>query len=269
MRVVELQAKPSNEKPRQWVCGNMSDAWVIRLEGLICVLDCEASENLVENEGGVAVQLTEQSMEAAEKVQSLEGWDSSGPEPVPAQPPSRAEGTDAGRRPRRFRARRFCHPKKKAAPKALKGLKTKKVVKKAKNKKPAAAAPEPDALQAIPANFRRNQAGRQMIRETMQRCMGLDLEKHASKPLFNDGDQMLRLRNVPASVGVTWPEVKGRAPAFFEAHFYKARTPEVYGGLVHRYFQQIFEDLKKNPSQRNSWILLVKSICENTARALV
>lgn len=82
-RVVELRESAT---PGQWVCNAKSAAQVVRLDGLVCLLDCQGSETLEGNMGGedgVAVQLSEASMDAARRALSLQGWQSvmTAPEP--------------------------------------------------------------------------------------------------------------------------------------------------------------------------------------------
>ena len=61
----------------QWACSAKSAAQVVRLDGLVCLLDYKGSETLEGNTGGdgsVAVQLSEASMDAARGARSPQGW---------------------------------------------------------------------------------------------------------------------------------------------------------------------------------------------------
>ena len=135
-----------------------------------------------------------------------------------------------------------------------------------KHKKPAPQVPAPVSVPAIPANFRRNNTGRQLIKDMMERLLPVDRELNSANPLFGQGDQLCKLSGCK---DVSWQQVKSRAPSFFETKFYRARTPEVYGGLVYRDFEKILEDLRKAGPKRCLFVQLVRGICENTSAALV
>lgn len=166
------------------------------------------------------------------------------------------------KRRRRFRFARMAKPKKqpqKPKPNASQHQKKKK-----QSKKPSEV-PTVDA-HMLPANFRRSQAGRQAIRAAMEILYTADLQQFGSKPMFAEGDGLCRLKNVAAAVDVTWKEVKARSPTFFECTYHNARSAIVYGQAVHSELQRILKDLRS--SKRDSFILLLKSILENTKGSL-
>ena len=265
VRIVELELRADSESSRKFYSDAKSPAGVIRAEGLVCVLDCETSSNLAEQVDGVTVQLSEASMAAVAKAGSLDGWHAGVPEAVPE--PMESAPAEEGRsipRKRKFHARRFL---KAPAEKAAVPVKQKAPKKKAL-KPPKKVSPPDEEIQAIPANFRRNASGRNMIKVMMEKLLAMDNELFASKPMFSAGDQICRLKNIPSTVGVPWKEVKNRAPAYFEAHFWKARSPELYGNLVYREFEQILGQMQGSPCKRDRLILLIKSICEDTQKSL-
>ena len=146
-----------------------------------------------------------------------------------------------------------------------------KAKKKAKTAKPkqlvSMSAAEKDSCdQALPVNFRRNATGRRLIMKMLDRALGLDVEKFPSKPLFNSGDRLCRLKNCPPAVGLTWPEIRSRGPAYFECIFHRARSPDIYGIRVYEELRKVMQQLEA--SKRDAWILLIKGICELTQRAL-
>ena len=264
-RVVELQQ--SSKESDRYICGSCSAAWVVRLEALLCILDVQASDTFVDSVESFSVRLTPASLEAVNKARSLAGWEVAAPEQE-APPVVAAESVPELPRSR-FQLRRFGARKTGLPAAAKKAAGTAKRTAKTAKPKPlvSMSAAEKDSCdQAIPANFRRNAAGRRLIMCMLDRCLALDVEHNSAKPLFSPGDRLCRLKNCPAAQGLTWADIRNRGPAYMECIWHRARSPEIYGIKVYEEFRKVLQQLQA--SNRQPFILMIKGICELTQRAL-
>lgn len=186
---------------------------IIRPMSVVSILDCTETQ---EGQDGVRLKLTPESEALLNCLDSIPEW----------FPPPDAEAelsfSNFGGVPRVVRRKRR-RPNPKAGKSRMKtGPEKKKREKKDKKKKRSKGKASPALQKAITGsdaafvaeNFRKNGAGRQLIRTTLSKLRERDLEKFPSNPLFTPGTEECRLK-VAECQGVTWTDLLNRAPEYF------------------------------------------------------
>ena len=121
-----------------------------------------------------------------------------------------------------------------------------------------------DSRHAVPANFRRNNAGRQLIRNVFTAQNQLDKEKNPNNPVFHEGiEGMCRLKHQRAQ-GVTFGEVRERVVAHFDN--LSIRNTPAWGQHVFSTFKGIQDGLRAG--NRKVWYKFLVLVLETTAEAL-
>ena len=184
-----------------------STATIVRPMSIVCILDVE---NCKEDEEGVSVKLSPSCKQIVDVLAEIPDWF---PEPDPEAEFSfsilggapEAKKRKRGRKPRKPTGLTEKTAKKKKRAKKKNQTGTHTLKKKSGEKQKMACAPE---------NFRRNAAGRSLIRDTLKEILLDDLKANKKNPIFSLGDDMCRLK-VPECQGVTFDEVVDSCPDFF------------------------------------------------------
>lgn len=112
--------------------------------------------------------------------------------------------------------------------------------------------------QAIPANFRRSQAGDKLIRQEMTKLFELEKITFAGKSLSSK-EGLLRLQNVEPEDRPHWGVIVERAPAVI-SKLIQQRGRLDYGTRVHGLLRSCFRQLKQDPPVRITFTQLCTDI---------
>ena len=236
LRVVEMSHSEKEEGETFFTCGAFSQVHMLRPWKLMCILDvCSTREEL----DSTCVKITEGCLEWLEQAKSSKKW---WPDPEPeTSEEKKILPVLAGRKPKRKRRFNFGKKSKdkkssagalqdkkssagavqdskaeKQTKKDHKGEKDKKKGKKKEEKQwqdSAHTKGQGAEIKFLPENFRKNDAGRRLIRQTMRRMFDLDMAAFKDRPLF-DNMGLCRLQFDDCH-GVKWSSMMEKAHEYF------------------------------------------------------
>lgn len=213
-------------------CGVASDTsvcMIIRPMSIVAVLDIEKTKSLSD---GVSVVFSDDSQKLVESMDDINKW-----WPAP-DPEAEFDFTQFGGAPVTKKASRKRKGKRKTAnqdPAASAGQQDSvadklpgkhKASKKSKKKKShkigkrniLKKANAKESISCVAENFRRNAAGRLLIKQTMQKVLDADQANFTKNPFF-DPLTGACLINVPECKGMTWQHILDRSPEYFRVKF--------------------------------------------------
>lgn len=269
IRVVHMVPHLDNEAtmfiaPKVWRCFDTSVATIVRPMSLVAVLDCATSKPF---DSGLQVELTEFSAQTCADLDSIAMWFPE-PDPEVEKPFSTMGGVahmDRKKRGRKANTKngkvKKTHVKKKkkntqkdqqeevdpeaaASGNADEGEEapskvSKKKTKQKKNKKvmPKKTAQPAENVIGVPGDFRKNNAGRLLIKNMMQRLKDLDDQKFPDNLCFSH-EGVCRLKSEKCK-NVSWKELVARSPEFFvrECHGILFCSPLFFSGSGERHIR--------------------------------
>eukprot|EP00435_Cladocopium_sp_Y103_P044906 s578_g12.t1 len=244
--------------PKAWRCSDTSMATIVRPMSLVAVLDCATTKPF---DSGLQVELTELSAQSCADLDSIPFWFPE-PDPEVEKPFSTMGGVARMERKKRGRktttkifplkkkqtkSKKKKHQAKNATAEATENTvegeaappKEKKTKKKVTAKK--IVQPAEDVI-GVPADFRKNQAGRVLIKTMMERLKDLDDSKFPNNLCFT---------------------LEGKCRLKAEKYA-KITKPEEWGKAVHGHLGRVLAGLKSEPANRKQWMRLIVNICEAT-----
>lgn len=121
--------------------------------------------------------------------------------------------------------------------------------------------PEPKTIPALPENFRKNEKGRQLIRQEVAKLVELDLNIDPSKASFDAESGMCRLSRNPLIDQFSVQSFILQSPSYFELHT-PAKSVQEWGKSVHEELSRCSQGIAEH--QRKPWHNLIKSVFHGT-----
>lgn len=207
LRILVLRQQ---ETKLQWTASGESDAWVIRPQAIVAVLDVEHWKDA---HSGLVVTLSAESLDLIRESSTAPLWWPNLNLEDDTKPANPLFGQGAGRKRKRARAKAKTSVKK-SKPIQEKKVKQKKAKKGSTNGK-LKKAKVMGQIPFHPANLTRSKRGRALIKQLMESCKALDIAAFPDRLAF-DGESGVCKLPLPACKGVLWQTFLDAAPGFFE-----------------------------------------------------
>jgi len=229
------------DKSTSWRCSHRSNAWAVRIESLIAILDFK---NCVQPERGgnyCYIELTEESAGVLSLVEGMKKWKVG---------PTMTRGAKKAEKGKEV-------PKK--VPEPRKKRPVKKTIKKTSSNNIPEIAAEVNA-EITDASFSRSAQGCENIRTVLKEILTIDKRQFGPSPVFGE-DGRCRVK-FPGASNVTQDMFFKYGPEAIAARYRTKRKVSTFSKMVFQFLFEAKSKLAQDQPKRNPFLKLIQEVCD-------